>query len=100
MDEPNFVGESDKLDYKQLELRILAHMLGKVPGDPHLAKAARDLGIDEKDVTKAQRLAAKEEAFGDMYGTRVCINPPKHAELFGPDWADLAVGERFKRTRL
>ena len=63
-------------DYSQVELRILAHF----SGDPNLTKAFknnRDIhaftaallrGIDEKDVTREMRNAAKTINFGIVYG--------------------------------
>ncbi|HSG27704.1 MAG TPA: DNA polymerase I, partial [Candidatus Krumholzibacterium sp.] len=63
-------------DYSQIELRIMAH-LSKDPGlvaafreesDIHTRTAARIYDVDEKDVTREMRGAAKTINFGVMYG--------------------------------
>ncbi len=63
-------------DYSQIELRIVAAISGdenmiaafKENKDIHTATAAKVYGIDEKDVTKDMRRAAKAVNFGIIYG--------------------------------
>lgn len=75
-----FIGKDSKsivsADYSQIELRILAHMSRdeglihafKSGADPHASTASRVFGVDETEVTKEQRSAAKEINFGIIYG--------------------------------
>lgn len=63
-------------DYSQFELRVAAALSGDKgmidafngDNDIHVETAAAVYGIDSKDVTKAQRYAAKAVNFGIMYG--------------------------------
>jgi DNA polymerase I len=63
-------------DYSQIELRIVAAISGdeamitafKENKDIHTATAAKVYGIEEKDVTKDMRRAAKAVNFGIIYG--------------------------------
>ncbi|GAA4463347.1 DNA polymerase I [Nemorincola caseinilytica] len=63
-------------DYSQIELRIVAAISGdenmitafKENKDIHTATAARVYGVEEKDVTKDMRRAAKAVNFGIIYG--------------------------------
>lgn len=63
-------------DYSQIELRIVAAISGdenmiaafKDNKDIHTATAARVYGVEEKDVTKDMRRAAKAVNFGIIYG--------------------------------
>lgn len=63
-------------DYSQIELRIMAALSGdkrlreafKENKDIHRFTAAETLGIEEKDVTQAQRRNAKAVNFGLIYG--------------------------------
>jgi len=64
-------------DYSQVELRILAHLVGGTGGfadafargaDIHTETAAGLLGIDPADVTRQQRAIAKAVNFGIVYG--------------------------------
>ncbi|MDQ2973360.1 MAG: DNA polymerase I [bacterium] len=63
-------------DYSQFELRVAAAMSGdegmidsfNSDRDVHTETAALVAGIDSKDVTKAQRYAAKAVNFGILYG--------------------------------
>ncbi len=63
-------------DYSQIEIRIMAH-LSKDPeliaafneeADIHTRTASRIYGVDEKDVSREMRSAAKTINFGVMYG--------------------------------
>ncbi|MEY2472283.1 MAG: polymerase, partial [Actinomycetota bacterium] len=63
-------------DYNQIELRVIAH-LSADPGltaafttgdDIHATTAARIYGVDENDVTVAQRSKAKMVSYGLAYG--------------------------------
>ncbi|MDQ3093750.1 MAG: DNA polymerase I [bacterium] len=75
-----FIAESGNVlvsgDYSQFELRIAAAMSGdegmidafNSDRDVHTETAALVSGIDAKDVTKAQRYAAKAVNFGILYG--------------------------------
>src|SRR6185295_13802837 len=63
-------------DYSQIELRIVAAISGdeamitafKENKDIHTATAARVYNVEEKDVTKDMRRAAKAVNFGIIYG--------------------------------
>lgn len=63
-------------DYSQIELRIVAAISGdeaminafKENKDIHTATAAKVYGVEEKDVTKDMRRAAKAVNFGIIYG--------------------------------
>jgi DNA polymerase-1 len=63
-------------DYSQIELRIVAAISGdenminafREHKDIHTATAARVYGVEEKDVTKEMRRAAKAVNFGIIYG--------------------------------
>lgn len=63
-------------DYSQIELRIVAAISGdenmiaafKANKDIHTATAARVYGVDESEVTKDMRRAAKAVNFGIIYG--------------------------------
>lgn len=63
-------------DYSQIELRIVAAISGdenmiaafKEDKDIHTATAAKVYGVEEKDVTKDMRRAAKAVNFGIIYG--------------------------------
>ncbi len=63
-------------DYSQIELRIVAAISGdeamiqafKDKKDIHTATAAKVYGVEEKDVTKDMRRAAKAVNFGIIYG--------------------------------
>ncbi len=63
-------------DYSQIELRIVAAISGdenminafREHKDIHTATAARVYGVEEKDVTKDMRRAAKAVNFGIIYG--------------------------------
>jgi DNA polymerase-1 len=63
-------------DYSQIELRIVAAISGdeamiqafKDNKDIHTATAAKVYGVEEKDVTKDMRRAAKAVNFGIIYG--------------------------------
>lgn len=69
-----------KIDYSQIELRVLAHMLVKLFGDwryaqifidgvdVHRATAASIFGIDPERVSRLQRGMAKPLNFGIIYG--------------------------------
>lgn len=75
-----FGGEPERVlvvaDYSQQELRILAAVSGdealadvfRRGGDLHRTTAAMAFGVDESQVTPAQRAAAKALNFGLMYG--------------------------------
>ncbi|HUR17942.1 MAG TPA: DNA polymerase I [Acidimicrobiales bacterium] len=63
-------------DYNQIELRVIAH-LAEDPGlveafaagtDIHTVTAARVFGVEEADVTRAQRSKAKMVSYGLAYG--------------------------------
>ncbi len=64
------------LDYSQVELRIVAHMVNdkkfieafKAGADIHARTAAEIQGVDESKVTKEMRRAAKSVNFGILYG--------------------------------
>lgn len=64
------------LDYSQVELRIVAHMVDdkkfieafKSGADIHARTAAEIHGVDESKVTKEMRRAAKSVNFGILYG--------------------------------
>jgi DNA polymerase I len=86
-----FGGRSDRAlviaDYSQQELRILAAVSGddalaavfRSGGDLHRATAAMVFGVQEPQVTPAQRTAAKHLNFGLMYGMGAggFSSPPK-----------------------
>ena len=58
------------MDYKNLELRILAQLEEEgLINDPHLERAAREAGIPVEDVTPEQRDAAKHLNFLELYGS-------------------------------
>lgn len=67
------------LDYSQVELRIIAHMVNdksfiegfKAGADVHTRTAAELQGIKDEDVTKDMRRAAKSVNFGILYGMGV-----------------------------
>ena len=63
-------------DYNQLELRCIAHLSSDVGlinafnngQDIHTATAARVFGVNDSEVTKAQREKAKMVSYGLAYG--------------------------------
>lgn len=68
-----------QIDYSQAELRDLADQAQETAmlevfargGDIHTATAAMVYAIEEKDVTKAQRVEAKRVNFGIVYGMQL-----------------------------